>query len=115
MDVTLLKKTEELAKELAQNSSTLEDLNQVMWSLMKTTIERMLNTEMAMHPGRRAPSSSSIQCRPLEERLVVHPPLLHATVTAIRPASQRPPERSAGSCNSAAGAIPHAARAMAAP
>ncbi len=30
MDVTLLKKTEELAKELAQNSSTLEDLNQVM-------------------------------------------------------------------------------------
>jgi transposase-like protein len=56
MDVALMKKTEELAKELAQNSSTLEELNTVMRSLMKSAMERMLNTEMDVHLGRRSTS-----------------------------------------------------------
>lgn len=53
MDVALMKKTDELAKELAQNATTLEDLNNVVRSLMKSTMERMLNTEMDVHLGRR--------------------------------------------------------------
>lgn len=56
MDVALMKKTEELAKELAQNSPTLEELNTVMRSLMKSAMERMLNTEMDVHLGRRSTS-----------------------------------------------------------
>ena len=56
MDVALMKKTEELPKQLAQNSSTLEELNAVMRSLMKSAMERMLNTEMDVHLGRRSTS-----------------------------------------------------------
>lgn len=61
MDVALIKKTEELAAELAQNSTTLEELNLVMRSLMKSTMERILNTEMDVHLGRRPSVSASLQ------------------------------------------------------
>ena len=61
MDVALLKKTDELAKELAQNSTTLEDLNNVVRSLMKSTMERMLNTEMDVHLGRRLTSATGTE------------------------------------------------------
>lgn len=61
MDVALKKKTEELAAELAQNSTTLEELNLVMRSLMKSTMERILNTEMDVHLGRRPSVSASLQ------------------------------------------------------
>ena len=54
MDVALMKKTDELAAELAQNVTTLEELNTAMRSLMKSTMERMLNTEMDVHLGRRS-------------------------------------------------------------
>ncbi len=54
MDVTLTQKTEDLAAELAQNVTTLEELNTAMRSLMKSTMERMLNTEMDVHLGRRS-------------------------------------------------------------
>jgi transposase-like protein len=48
-----MKKTDELAKALAQNATTLEELNHVMRSLMKSTLERVLNTEMDVHCKRR--------------------------------------------------------------
>ena len=54
MDVALTRKTEDLAAELAQNVTTLEELNTAMRSLMKSTMERMLNTEMDVHLGRRS-------------------------------------------------------------
>ena len=53
MDVALTRKTEDLAAELAQNVRTLEELNTAMRSLMKSSMERMLNTEMDVHLGRR--------------------------------------------------------------
>ena len=54
MDVALMQKTDELAAELAQNVTTLEELNTAMRSLMTSTMERMLNTEMDVHLGRRS-------------------------------------------------------------
>ncbi len=54
MDVSLMQKTDQFAAELAQNVTTLEELNTAMRSLMKSTMERMLNTEMDVHLGWRS-------------------------------------------------------------
>ena len=51
MDAILSKKAEELAKELAGIATTLNELSEVMRSLMKTALERMLNSEMDVHLG----------------------------------------------------------------
>lgn len=52
MDATVMKKANELAEELAGQATTLNDLNGVMRSLMKSALERMLNTELEVHLGR---------------------------------------------------------------
>ena len=52
MDSLLTKRASELAKELAGQAATLDDLNGMMRSLMKTAIETMLNSEMSVHLGR---------------------------------------------------------------
>lgn len=52
MDAMLTAKTEELAQALATQSTTLEELNGAMRSLMKAALERMLNTELEVHLGR---------------------------------------------------------------
>ena len=54
MDAIVMKKANELAEELAGKATTLEDLNGVMRSLMKSALERMLNTELEVHLGRVA-------------------------------------------------------------
>lgn len=63
MDAIVMKKAHELAEELAGQATTLEDLNGVMRSLMKSALERMLNTELEVHLGRGSstlPEASSI-------------------------------------------------------
>jgi transposase-like protein len=52
MDAMLTKKADELAKELSTKATTQEELSEVMRALMKTALERMLNTEMEVHLGR---------------------------------------------------------------
>jgi putative transposase len=52
MDAILTKKAEELAMEMATQATTLEELNGVMRSLMKTALEKMLNAELEVHLGR---------------------------------------------------------------
>lgn len=52
MDAMLTKKAGELAKELAGQATTWDELNGMMRSLMKTAIETMLNSEMKVHLGR---------------------------------------------------------------
>lgn len=59
MDAKVLQKTEELAQELAGQATTLEELNGVMRSLMKTALERMLNTELEVHLGRGSSAASA--------------------------------------------------------
>jgi putative transposase len=61
MDAIVMKKAKELAEELAGQATTLEDLNGVMRSLMKSALERMLNTELEAHLGR---GSSTLPATP---------------------------------------------------
>ena len=53
MDATLKTQVKKLADEIADQAVTLDDVNGLMRSLLKTTLERMLNTEMEVHLGRR--------------------------------------------------------------
>ncbi|HJZ93545.1 MAG TPA: IS256 family transposase [Gemmataceae bacterium] len=53
MDAILKDRAEQLAQEMAGQATTLDDLNGLMRSMMKTALERMLNTEMDVHLGRR--------------------------------------------------------------
>jgi putative transposase len=61
MDAIVMKRASELAEELAGQATTLEDLNGVMRSLMKSALERMLNTELEVHLGR---ASSTLPVTP---------------------------------------------------
>jgi putative transposase len=54
MDVALQSRAEQLADEMAGQARTVEDLNELMRRMMKTALERMLNTEMDVHLGRKA-------------------------------------------------------------
>jgi putative transposase len=54
MDAILKTQAEKLAREMATQVTTLDDLNGLMRTMMKTALERMLNTEMDVHLGRRA-------------------------------------------------------------
>lgn len=49
MDADVQAKTEDLANEIATQAKTLEDLNGVLRSLMKSALERMLGTELRLH------------------------------------------------------------------
>jgi transposase-like protein len=53
MDATLERKVAELAREIAEDSRTIADVNGVLRLMMKSTLERMLDTEMDVHLGRR--------------------------------------------------------------
>ena len=53
MDASLQKRAEQLATEFASQARTAEDLNGLMRLMMKSALERMLNTEMDVHLGRR--------------------------------------------------------------
>ena len=54
MDVALQSKAEQLADEIASQARTIEDLNGLMRLMMKSALERMLDTEMDVHLGRKA-------------------------------------------------------------
>jgi putative transposase len=53
MDAKLTDKAEQLATEIATQAKTLEDLNGLMKLMMKSALERMLNTELDVHLGRK--------------------------------------------------------------
>lgn len=53
MDALLRARAEQLATEFAGQAQTAEDLNDFIRLMMKSTLERMLNTEMDVHLGRR--------------------------------------------------------------
>jgi transposase-like protein len=54
MDETLKHQAEQLASDIAAQAQTLDDLNALMRTLMKSALERMLDTEMDVHLGRKA-------------------------------------------------------------
>jgi len=53
MDASLQQRVEQLATEFAGQSRTAEDLNGLMRLMMKSALERMLNTELDVHLGRK--------------------------------------------------------------
>ena len=53
MDASLRLRAEQLASEMASQATTAEDLNGLMRLMMKSALERMLNTEMDVHLGRK--------------------------------------------------------------
>jgi putative transposase len=62
MDAIVMKKAEELAAELADQSTTLQDLNNAIRALTKSALERMLNTELDVHLGRRgSPEAAAVE------------------------------------------------------
>src|SRR5262245_41839758 len=56
MDASLQARAEELAKEFAGRASTAEELNGFMRLMMKSALERMLNSELDVHLGRKGAS-----------------------------------------------------------
>jgi transposase-like protein len=53
MDASLQSRAEQLASEFASQVRTAEDLNGLMRLMMKSALERMLDTEMDVHLGRK--------------------------------------------------------------
>jgi len=62
MDVSLRTRAEQLASEIAGQAKTAEDLNGLMRLVMKSALERMLNSEMDVHLGRRTlPAAAGVE------------------------------------------------------
>lgn len=61
MDAILKTKTMELAQELAGQATTMQELNEVMRSLMKTALEKMLGSELEVHLAKEAAEKNSAE------------------------------------------------------
>jgi putative transposase len=66
MDALLQSRAEELAQEFAGQATTVEELNELMRLMMKRGLERMLDTEMDVHLGRR-PGATTASLPPAAE------------------------------------------------
>ena len=53
MDALLQSRAQELATEFAGQATTVEELNELLRVMMKSGLERMLDSEMDVHLGRR--------------------------------------------------------------
>jgi putative transposase len=60
MDANVMEKAGELAKKFAGQATTLDELNGVMRSMMKSVVEGMLNTELEVHLGRGSNLAASV-------------------------------------------------------
>src|SRR5205823_3934161 len=67
MDASLQLRAEQLATEFASQARTAGDLNSLMRLMMKSALERMLNTELDVHLGRRSLPQPPIAELPLED------------------------------------------------
>ena len=81
MDASLQARAEQLASEFAGQATTAEELNGLMRLMLKSALERMLNTEMDVHLGRRPQTASAAAEQPAAARA---------------PAAKRPPNRRNG-------------------
>ena len=64
MDASLKLKAEQLAGDIASQAKTLDDVNDLLRTLMKSALERMLDTEMDVHLGRRSIAALPAVVRP---------------------------------------------------
>jgi len=91
MDGSLRSKAEQLASEIAGQAKTAEDLNGLMRLMMKSALERMLNTEMDVHLGRKTSASGA----DAQEQLAEAPPAAAPSRPLAR-ATKRSPNRRNG-------------------
>lgn len=86
MDASLRSRAEQLATEFAGQAQTAEDLNGFMRLMMKSALERMLNTELDAHLGRRkAPGAVATDPSPVETPVATE----SVATPAKRPANRR--------------------------
>jgi transposase-like protein len=64
MDGSLQSRAEQLALEFANSASTIDELNQLLRLMMKSGLERMLDTEMDVHLGRRPGALDAVSASP---------------------------------------------------
>src|ERR1022692_376264 len=89
MDGSLRLRAEQLANEFAGQATTAEEIGALMRLMMKSALERMLNTELDVHLGRRAPVSSVGGERPPKEP----PPATEPAASPAIPAKRAPNRR----------------------
>jgi transposase-like protein len=93
MDASLRLKAEQLASEMAGQAKTAEDLNSLMRLMMKSALERMLNTEMDVHLGRK---SSTPEMSPVETSVDVASSAPSSEVTGQPSEKAKSPNRRNG-------------------
>jgi transposase-like protein len=64
MDALLQSRAEQLATEFASQATTVEELNELMRLMLKSGLERMLDTEMDVHLGRRPVTEAATSSPP---------------------------------------------------
>ena len=84
MDASLRSRAEQLASEMAGQATTIEDLNGLMRLMMKSALERMLDTEMDVHLGRRSAPACDAASPPAEA-----PPAAEPASPTKRPTNRR--------------------------
>jgi len=90
MDASLRTRAEQLAGEIAGQAKTAEDLNGLMRLMMKSALERMLNTEMDVHLGRTtAAVSPAAEAAAAEALPAVSDPAGPPRGTGPRPPNRR--------------------------
>jgi putative transposase len=89
MDASLRLRAEQLASEFAGQATTAEEISGLMRLMMKSALERMLNTELDVHLGRRAPASSVEAERPSEETPSATEPATSPAIPAKRAPNRR--------------------------
>ena len=89
MDASLRSRAEQLASEIASQATTAEDLNGVMRLMMKSALERMLNTEMDVHLGRRTLPPVVANNQPIAEAPVATEPSSPTTPNPKRSPNRR--------------------------
>jgi transposase-like protein len=90
MDASLQLRAEQLASEFASQARTAEDLSGLMRLMMKSALERMLNTEMDFHLGRKTLPGGLVADQALAELATAAEP---AAASAASPDKRSPNRR----------------------
>lgn len=64
MDATMIERVEQLAEEIAGEARTQQDVTALMQLMMKSALQRMLDTELDVHLGRRDQPESAAEQSP---------------------------------------------------
>jgi putative transposase len=99
MDASLQSRAEQLASEFAGQARTAEDLNGLMRLMMKSALERMLNTEMDVHLGRKA----LVGAEPIGQRPDETPGPLESTASPGKSGKRSPNRRNGRSAKTVQG------------